>query len=57
MPPDTNETKLRSGEQEPFPSADKNTDVDLVLFRAWGWVPAAISGPLDIPKFRAYHLL
>ena len=43
MPPNTNETKLRSGEQEAFPSADKNSDVDLVLFWAWGWVPAAIS--------------
>ena len=57
MPPDTNETKRRSGEKEAFPSADKNTVVDLVLFRAWRWVPAAISGPLDIPKFRAYHFL
>ena len=44
MSPDSKETKLGSSDQEPSPSAGKNTGVVLVLVPccAWKYVPTAI---------------
>ena len=50
MSPNSAETLLRSRKQESYPSAGKNTGVNLVPCRAWKRVPTAISGDVDISE-------
>ena len=57
MSPDIVETKLKSSDQEAFPSAGKNTRVVLVPYRTWKCVPKAISGGVDISEVPGCHLL
>ena len=47
-PPDSKETKLRSINQETFPSASKNIGVVLMPCHAQKYVPTAISCGIDI---------
>ena len=55
--PDSKETNLESSNQEASPSVGKNTEIVLVLYRAWKCVPTAISGGMDISEVPGYHLL
>ena len=57
VPPDSKETELGSSNQEPSPSAGKNTRVVLVLCHACKCVPRAISSGVDIFKVPECHLL
>ena len=57
LPPDSKEMKLGSSNQEASPSAAKNTGIVLVPCRVWKFVPAAISGGLEISEFVGCHLL
>ena len=57
VPPDVKETKLRSSDQEAFPSAGKNTGVNLVPCRTWKCVPTSISGGVDISEVLGCHFL
>ena len=55
--PASKETELGSSDQVTSLSAGKNTGIDLVPFRAWKWVPAAISGGVDISEVPGCLLL
>ena len=57
VPPDSKEIDFGKSNQEVSPSADKNTRVVLVPFRAWKCVSTAISGGVDISKVPGCHLL
>ena len=57
VPPDSNETKLGSSDQEASPSVGKNTGVLLVLCCTWKCFPTAISGGVDISGVPGCHLL
>ena len=50
-------TELGSSDQVASLSADKNTGVVLVLFRALKYVSTAISGGVDISEVPGCHLL
>ena len=50
VPPDTNEFKLGSSDQEASPSAGKNTGIVLVPCYAYKCVPTTISGDVDISR-------
>ena len=55
--PDSEETELRSSDQEASPSACKNTGIVLVPCRIWKCVPTAISSGVDISEVPGCHLL
>ena len=57
LSPDRKKTKLGSSNQDPSPSAGKNTRIVLVSCHAWKCVPTAISGGVDISKVSVCHLL
>ena len=57
VPPDSKETELGSSQQEASPSAAKNTEIILVLYRDWKCVPTAISSDVDISEVPGCHLL
>ena len=57
MPLDSKETELGSSDQEASPSASKSTGIVLVQYRASKYVPAAISGGVDISEVLGCHLL
>ena len=55
--PHSKETKLGGSDQEFFPSADKSTEVFLVLCHAWKCAHTAISSVVDISEVHRCHLL
>ena len=57
MPPDSNETELRSIDQEASLSKGKSSGVVLVPCCTWRCVPTAISGGVDIPEVHVCYLL
>ena len=57
MLPDSKVTELGNSNQEPSPSASKNTGIVLVPCHAWKCVPTAISGGVDISEVPGCHLL
>ena len=57
VPPDSQETKLGSRNQEASQSAGKNSEIVLVPWRTWKCVPTAISGGVNISEAPGCHLL
>ena len=56
VPPDSNESKLGSSNQEASPSAGKNTRTVLVLSHMWKCVHIATSSSEDISDLSGGHL-
>ena len=57
VPSDIEETELGSSDQEPSPSAGKNTGIMLVPWHTWTCVSTAISDGVDIFEVPGCHLL
>ena len=57
MPIDSRGTELGNSDQDAFPSASKNTTVDLVPLHAFKCVPPAIFGGVDISEVPRCYLL
>ena len=55
MPLDSKEAEIGSSDQDPSPSAGKNTGVSLMSCCAWICVPTAISGGVDISEDLFYR--
>ena len=57
VPPDSKENELGSSDQEPSPSAGKNTRIVLVPCCTWKCVPTAVTSAVNISEVPGCHLL
>ena len=57
LPPDSEDTKRGSSNQDVSSSAGKNTGLLLVLCCTWNYVPAAVCSGVDVAEVPCYHFL